>query len=217
MRGCGGGQSFLFRKDIRNPLSWKSHSLRKFPCPSNLITFFISYLPYPNLKIIPTLTLRYACLSDMLKVESVSRSIVSDSLQPHRLQPATRLICPWNIPGKNSAVGCRFLLQGIFLTQRQNPGLLHCRQILYCVSHQIEYSPVANIVKSLSHVRLFETLWTVAYQASPSMGFSRQKYWSGLPFPSPGYLPDPGIEPRSPTLEADAITSEPPKANTYKI
>ena len=66
------------------------------------------------------------------------------------------------------------------------------------------------IVKSLSRVRLFATLWTVAYQASLSMGFSRQEYWSGLPFPSPGDLPDPGIEPRSPTLEADALTSEPP-------
>ena len=54
------------------------------------------------------------------------------------------------------------------------------------------------------------TPWTVAYQASPSMGFSRQEYWSGLPFPSPGDLPDPGIEPKSPTLEADALTSEPP-------
>ena len=42
------------------------------------------------------------------------------------------------------------------------------------------------------------------------MGFSRQEYWSGLPFPSPGDLPDPGIEPRSPALEADALTSEPP-------
>ena len=42
------------------------------------------------------------------------------------------------------------------------------------------------------------------------MGFSRQEYWSGLPFPSPGGLPDPGIEPRSPTLQADALTSEPP-------
>ena len=42
------------------------------------------------------------------------------------------------------------------------------------------------------------------------MGFSRQEYWSGLPFPSPGDLPDPGIEPRSPTLEAEALTSEPP-------
>ena len=65
-------------------------------------------------------------------------------------------------------------------------------------------------VKSLSHVRLFATPWTVAYQASPSMGFFRQEYWSGLPFPSPGDLPDPGIEPRSPALEADVLTSEPP-------
>ena len=64
-------------------------------------------------------------------------------------------------------------------------------------------------VKSLSRVRLFATPWTIAYQASPSMGFSRQEYWSGLPFPSPGDLPDPGIKPRSPALEADALTSEP--------
>ena len=65
-------------------------------------------------------------------------------------------------------------------------------------------------VKLLSHVQLFATPWTVAYQASPSMGFSRQEYWSGLPFPSPGDLPNPGIEPRCPALEADALTSEPP-------
>ena len=55
-------------------------------------------------------------------------------------------------------------------------------------------------VKSLSHVWLFKTPWTVAYQIPPSMGFSRQEYWNGLPFPSPGDLPDPGIEPRSPIL-----------------
>ena len=55
-------------------------------------------------------------------------------------------------------------------------------------------------VKSLSRVRLFATPWTVVYQALLSMGFSRQKYWSGLPLPSPGDLPDPGIEPGSPTL-----------------
>ena len=54
------------------------------------------------------------------------------------------------------------------------------------------------------------TLWTVAHQAPPSMGFSRQEYWSGSPFPSPGDLPDPGIKPKSPTLQADALTSEPP-------
>ena len=52
--------------------------------------------------------------------------------------------------------------------------------------------------------------WTVAHQAPLSMGFSRQEYWSGVPFPSPGDLPDPGIEPRSPALRADALTSEPP-------
>ena len=55
-------------------------------------------------------------------------------------------------------------------------------------------------VKSLSRVRLFATPWTVAYQASPSMGFSRQEYWSGLPSPSPGDFPKPGIEPRYPSL-----------------
>ena len=55
-------------------------------------------------------------------------------------------------------------------------------------------------VKSLSRVRLFVTLWTVAHQAPPSMGFFRQEYWSGMPFPSPEDLPDPGIEPRSPAL-----------------
>ena len=65
-------------------------------------------------------------------------------------------------------------------------------------------------MKLLSRVRLFATPWTVAYQASPSMGFSRQEYWSGVPLPSPGDLPDPGIEPWSPALEADALTSEPP-------
>ena len=61
-------------------------------------------------------------------------------------------------------------------------------------------------VKSLSRVQLFAIQWTVAYQASPSMGFSRQECWGGLPFPSPGDLTNPGIEPRSPTLEADSLT-----------
>ena len=65
-------------------------------------------------------------------------------------------------------------------------------------------------MKSLSLVRLFVTPWTVAYQAPSSMGFSRQEYWSGLPFPFPGDLPNPGIEPRSPALQADALLFEPP-------
>ena len=65
-------------------------------------------------------------------------------------------------------------------------------------------------MKSLRHVQLYETLWTVAYQVPMSMGFSKQEYWSGLPFPFPGDLPDPGIKPGSPTLQADALLSEPP-------
>ena len=65
-------------------------------------------------------------------------------------------------------------------------------------------------VKSLSRFRLFAALWTVAHQAPLNIGFSMQEYWSRLPFPSPGDLPNPEIEPRSPTLQADTLTSEPP-------
>ena len=72
-------------------------------------------------------------------------------------------------------------------------------------------------VKSLSHVQLFATPWTVAYQAPQSMEFSRQEYCSGLPFTFPGDLPDPGIEPGSPTLQKDALPSEPPGKLTMFI
>ena len=65
-------------------------------------------------------------------------------------------------------------------------------------------------VKSLSRVQLFVTPWTADYQVPQSMEFSRQEYWSGLPFPSPGDLTDSGIKPRSPTLQADILPSEPP-------
>ena len=65
-------------------------------------------------------------------------------------------------------------------------------------------------VKSPSRVQLFATPWTLARQAPLSMGFSRQEYWSWLPFPSPGDLPNPGIEPESPALQVDALSSEPP-------
>ena len=72
------------------------------------------------------------------------------------------------------------------------------------------FNSVHACTESLSHVRLFETPWTVARQALLSLGFPRQEYWSGLPFPSPEDLPDPGIEPRSPAFQADTLTSEPP-------
>ena len=66
------------------------------------------------------------------------------------------------------------------------------------------YSVKWKKVKSVSRVQLFAAPWTVAHQAPPSMEFSRQEYWSGLPLPSPGDLPDPGIEPGSPAMQADA-------------
>ena len=67
-----------------------------------------------------------------------------------------------------------------------------------------------ELVQSLSRVRLFETSWTVAHQPPLSMGFSRQEYWSGLPFPPPGDLPEPGIEPVSPASAGGFFTAEPP-------
>ena len=78
------------------------------------------------------------------------------TLQPHRQQP-TRLPHPWDSPGKNTGVGCHFLLQ--------------------CMKVKVK-------VKSLSRVRLLATTWTAAYQAPLSMGFFRQEYWSGMPLPS---------------------------------
>ena len=71
-------------------------------------------------------------------------------------------------------------------------------------------------MKSLSRVQLFATPWTVACQTSPFMGFSRQKYWSGLPYPSPGDPPNPEIKPGSPALQADSLLIEPP-GNPYFI
>ena len=82
-------------------------------------------------------------------------------MRPQRRQP-TRLPHPWDSPGRNTEVGCHFLLQ--------------------CMK-------VKSEVKSLSRVRLFTTSRTAAYQAPPSMGFSRQEYWSGVPWPSPGMFP----------------------------
>ena len=146
---------------------------------------------------------------------------------PYGLQPI-RLLFPWNSPGQDTGVGSLSLLQGIFPSQGLNPGLTHCRWILYQLSHKGSPYTLKVKVKLLSPVRLFVTLWTVACQAPPpSTGFSRQGYCSPTrllcpwDFPgkntgvcchffSPGDLPDPGIELRSPTLQSDSLPSEPP-------
>ena len=72
-------------------------------------------------------------------------------------------------------------------------------------------------MKSLSDVQLFLTPWTVAHEAPPSMEFSSQEYWSGFPFPSTGDLPYLGIKPGSPTLQAEALPSEPPGATKESL
>ena len=69
----------------------------------------------------------------------------------------------------------------------------------------------------MKNLAFIVTLWTVAHQAPLSMGFSRQEYWSGLPFPSLGDLPSPAIEPRSPALQADTLNSEPRGKSVYTL
>ena len=99
--------------------------------------------------------------------------------------------------------------------------LIHCLNKM--CSKEIEGRTGVSLAELVTHyhslvfllcfkvkVKVYSDSWTVAHQAPPSMGFSRREYWSGLPFPSPGDLPNPGIEPRSPTLQADALTSDPP-------
>ena len=92
---------------------------------------------------------------------------MSDSVWPHRWQP-TRILCSWDSSGKNTC------LEWVAISF-SNACMLSC----------------------FSHVQLFVMLWIVAHQAPLSIGFSRQEYWNGLPYPSPGDLPDPGIEPMS--------------------
>ena len=113
--------------------------------------------------------------------------------------------------------GLLYINSFFFIQNKQCISKNLLRTLTFIFNHVTEpillYDPVCNLkvkVKSLSRVGLFATPWTIAYQAPPSMGFSRQECWSGLPFPSPGDLPDLGIEPRSPAQQADALPSEPP-------
>ena len=89
--------------------------------------------------------------------------------------------------------------------------LLHMvsKDVSIIFNHYSFSSCCAVCAQSLSHVQLLGTPWTVARQAPLSMGFSRQESWSGQPFPSPEDLPNPGTKPRSPSLQADSLLSEP--------
>ena len=114
------------------------------------------------------------------------------------------LYVPWDSPGKNTGVGSHSLLQGIFLTQGANPGLLHCRLSLYHLSHWW---------KSRSRVRLFATAWTI--HTVHGILQARIPEWVAFPFSRD--LPNPGIEPRSPALQADSLPAEPQGKPLWKL
>ena len=87
---------------------------------------------------------------------------------------------------------------------------IQCEYIWWWYSHEVVVNSLRPHRLLPSRIWLFETPWTVALQATPSMEFPRQKYWSGLPFPSPGDLPHPEIEPGSAALQVDSLPTEPP-------
>ena len=102
----------------------------------------------------------------------------------------------------------------LFKKIRDTEGIFHAK--MGTIKDRNGMKQKQNMLRSESESEVAQSCptlcdpWTVAHQAPLSVGLSRQEYWSGLPFPSPGDLPDPGIEPRSPTLQAGTLTSEPP-------
>ena len=122
--------------------------------------------------------------------ESVSNPAMSDSLQPHGLY--TRLLCPWNSPGKNTGVGCHSLLQGIFPTQGLNLGLLHCRQFLYgwatredanfyyILTHICTYSILIRCISALEYLYLKGTRKGIQIPKKKDFGFPRPTFASLL-------------------------------------
>ena len=118
----------------------------------------------------------------------------------------TKLLCPWDFLGKSTGVGCHFLLQESSRPRdRTQVSWIVDRRFTIWATRESDKGEVAQ-----SCLTLCDPMDSNLHQAPQSMGFSRQEYWSGLPFPSPGNLPDPGIKPRSPTLSTDALPSEPP-------
>ena len=118
-----------------------NYTMPRFPCTLFLLHwhFFSSYLWHLWVEKIGP----YNQLTEKEKTPTYLRnvlylhSVMLDSLQPHGLEPV-RLLCPWDSLGKNNGVDCHALLQGIFLTQGLNPGLLHCKQVLFCLSYREE-------------------------------------------------------------------------------
>ena len=128
-QGCMGGVGQVHLRDSQRNKHWSGdHLLTAF---SALVCHFLWASSWSSLSDDKLYMRMCVCMR-------WSRSVMSDSLQIHGLYP-TRLLSPWDFPGKNTEVGCHFLLQGIFLTQGSNPGLPRCRQTLYCLSYQGSY------------------------------------------------------------------------------
>ena len=173
----------------------------------------------------------------LLLLSHFSRSF---SVWPHRRQP-TRLPRPWDSPGKNPGVGCHFLLQcmkvksesevaqscltlcdpmdcrppgsslhGVFQARVLEWDAIAFSNLHFTVAQKYIYLMKVK-VKSLSHVWLFVTPWTVCSPSDSSVhGILQARIWSGLPIPSPGDLPGPGIELASPKLAGRFFTTELP-------
>ena len=152
----------------------------------------ITFLPRSKRLLISWLQSPSAVILEPPKIKSDTVSTVSPSICHEVMGPEAMILAFWMLSFKPT-----FSLFSLTFIKRFFSSLLSAMKKW-------------REVKSLSHVRLFATPWAVAYQAPPSLGFSRQEYWIGLPFPSPGDLPNPGIEPGSPVLQADALPSEPP-------
>ena len=140
---------------------------------------------------------------------------MSNSQRPHGLQP-TRLLRPWDFPSKSTGVGCHCLLWPGLPVHHQLSEFsqMYVHQVSDTIqpSHPLS-SPFPPACKGCGGLftklcPTLETPWTVACQAPPSMGLSRQEYWSGLSFPSRVDLPDPGIKPGSPALQAESLPAE---------
>ena len=148
------------------------------------------------------------------KSESERHPVASNSLRPHGLYS------PWNSPGNYTGVGSCSLLQGIFSTQGLNPGLLHCRWILYQLSHKgsarikvaYPFSREGNgnplQCPCLENPRDGGAWWAAVYGVAQSR--TRLKWLSSSSILSPVYLPDPGIELGLPILQADSLPVELP-------
>ena len=132
-------QHYLQQSEYKNNLSRRCHTRTHV----HTHTHTEEYYPAIKIEILPLATIwldlevnmqRQILYNFIMQHACSVASVVSDFLLPHGLQP-TRLLCPWDSPGQNTGMGCHFLLQGIFPTQGLNPDLLHCKQILYCLSH----------------------------------------------------------------------------------